>query len=206
MEPQNNNISELESLRVQMAEFKQQLNQQEIVNDRLLAESMKKKMSWIKNYFIFELAILPVLFITWLGLREIMHLSWWNVCFLITLCSIDVLADYHINLHSLKTADYLHCNLIATVEKLVRMKHQRALQMAISIPMVVIWLLWAGIEVYNGLDFATCDFQSGFLKGGLVGGAIGGVAGLIFAFKVYHKMQKINDDIISQIKELTDAE
>ena len=206
METQNNNISELESLRVQMAEFKQQLNQQEIVNDRLIAESMKKKMLWIKNYFIFELVILPVMFIAWPVLREFMHLSWWNVSFLLTLCSIDVVADYRINLHSLKTDDYLHCNLISTVEKLVKMKRQRAVQMVISIPMIVIWLLWAGIEAYNGFDFTTSDFQSGFLKGGFVGGAIGGVAGLISAFKVYHKMQKINDDIISQINELTAEE
>ena len=36
-----------------------------------------------------------------------------------------------------------------------------------------------------------------------IGGAIGGVAGLIFAFYIYRKMQRTNDDVISQIQEYT---
>ena len=42
-----------------------------------------------------------------------------------------------------------------------------------------------------------------FIFGGLIGGAIGGVAGLIFAFYIYRKMQRTNDDVISQINEYT---
>ena len=41
----NNNTSELELMRQQMFQFKQQLEQQSIVSDRMIAESMKKKMS-----------------------------------------------------------------------------------------------------------------------------------------------------------------
>lgn len=205
MENQDN-ISELEAMRIQMAEFKRQLEQQEIVNDRLITESMKKKMSWIKNYIIFEAAVLPILFILWIGLKEYMNLSWWNVGFLIVLCCIDVYMDYYINIHSLKDDDYMHNNLIATVKKLLRMKRQRALQMVISVPMVVAWLLWAGIEAYVGLPLAEGDFQNGFIIGGLIGGVIGGIIGLVVAIKIYHKMQNTNDEVINQIKDITGEE
>ena len=45
------------------------------------------------------------------------------------------------------------------------------------------------------------DFQRGFTQGGIVGGTIGGVIGIFVAYRIYKKMQNINDDIINQISE-----
>ena len=49
MENQNNNLQELEELRSQVAEFKNRMEQQEIVSRRLLKEAMKGHVSWIKQ-------------------------------------------------------------------------------------------------------------------------------------------------------------
>lgn len=46
------------------------------------------------------------------------------------------------------------------------------------------------------------DFMRGAVYGGIVGGVIGGVCGLIFAFRIFFKMQRTNDEVISQINEL----
>ena len=59
MEKINNN-NKLEIMRSQMASFKKQLEQQEIINSRIMSESMKKKFSWIKKMIIGEIILIPI--------------------------------------------------------------------------------------------------------------------------------------------------
>lgn len=47
------NINELDAMREQMQLLKQKLDNQEIVNDRILRNAMSGKMSWIKKYIWF---------------------------------------------------------------------------------------------------------------------------------------------------------
>ena len=192
-------MNELETMRRQLEALKSQLAQQEIVNDRLIIDAMKKKMT------VVQVSLIPVLAIVWAALVPVCGISWWNYAFLITVCCIDVYADYRINIRSISDDDYLRGNLVATVTKLLRMKRSRAMQMALS-PAIIVWLLWAGFEAYNSLPEASSEFQQAFIGGGLVGGVIGGVCGLIFAFSIYRKMQRTNDEVIAQIDDLTTAE
>lgn len=202
----NDNMNELETMRRQLEALKSQLAQQEIVNDRLIIDAMKKKMTWIRKYVVVQVCLIPVLAIVWAALVPVCGISWWNYAFLITVCCIDVYADYRINIRSISDDDYLRGNLVATVTKLLRMKRSRAMQMALSVPAIIVWLLWAGFEAYNSLPEASSEFQQAFIGGGLVGGVIGGVCGLIFAFSIYRKMQRTNDEVIAQINDLTTAE
>ena len=202
----NNNNNELEIMRTQLNALKSQLAQQEIVTENLIIDAMKKKMTWIKKYVIFQICLIPVLAIIWAAIAPICGISWWNYAFLITMCCIDVFADYRINVTALSNDDYLRGNLVTTVKKLLKMKRYRALQMAICIPLIIVWLLWAGIEAYNALPEATSEFQEAFISGGLIGGVIGGICGLIFAFSIYRKMQRTNDEVIAQINDLTKPE
>lgn len=202
----NNNNNELEIMRTQLNALKSQLAQQEIVTENLIIDAMKKKMTWIKKYVFFQICLIPVLAIVWAAIAPICGISWWNYAFLITMCCIDVFADYRINVTALSNNDYLHGNLVTTVKKLLKMKRYRALQMAICIPLIIVWLLWAGIEAYNALPEATSEFQEAFISGGLIGGVIGGICGLIFAFSIYRKMQRTNDEVIAQINDLTKPE
>ena len=198
----NNNNNELEIMRTQLNALKSQLAQQEIVTENLIIDAMKKKMTWIKKYVFFQICLIPVLAIVWAAIAPICGISWWNYAFLITMCCIDVFADYRINVTALSNDDYLRGNLVTTVKKLLKMKRYRALQMAICIPLIIVWLLWAGIEAYNALPEATSEFQEAFISGGL----IGGICGLIFAFSIYRKMQRTNDEVIAQINDLTKPE
>lgn len=202
----NNNNNELEIMRTQLNALKSQLAQQEIVTENLIIDAMKKKMTWIKKYVFFQICLIPVLAIVWAAIAPICGISWWNYAFLLTMCCIDVFADYRINVTALSDDDYLRGNLVTTVKKLLKMKRYRALQMAICIPLIIVWLLWAGIEAYNALPEATSEFQEAFISGGLIGGVIGGICGLIFAFSIYRKMQRTNDEVIAQINDLTKPE
>lgn len=202
----DNNNNELEIMRTQLESLKSQLAQQEIVTENLIIDAMKKKMTWIKKFTIFQVCLLPVLAIVWAVLVPICGISWWNYAFLVIMCSLDVYADYRINVRALSDDDYLRGNLVSTVKKLMQMKRYRALHMTICIPLVIVWLLWAGIEAYNALPEASSTFQEAFISGGIVGGVIGGICGLIFVFSIYRKMQRTNDEVIAQINDLTKPE
>ena len=198
----NNQNTELELMRSQMEDFKAQLDKQKIVNEKMIIGSMKKSMSWIKKYIYFEFCLIPVIAIMWLGIKEFAHLSWFNYLFIMAVVVVDVIADYRINVSALGDEDYSRNNLLTTISKLTRMKRQRSVQMVLFMPAFVVWLLWSGVEAWTALPADAPDFVRGAVYGGLVGGLVGGVVGLVIAFRIFFKMQRTNDEVISQINEL----
>ena len=137
MEKINNN-NELEIMRSQMASFKKQLEQQEIINSRIMAESMKKKFSWIKRMIIGEIILTPILLYLAFAAKYYFDLSWWSVGTFIILLLCDVWCDYDINMRAIKDSDYSHDNLIDTIEKLVKMKQRRAKQTVIMLTATIV--------------------------------------------------------------------
>lgn len=198
----NNQNTELELMRSQMEDFKAQLDKQKIVNEKMIIGSMKKSMSWIKRYVYFECCLVPLIAVSWFAIKEFAHLSWLNYAFLMTMVIVDVIADYRINVSAIGDADYSRDNLLTTMSKLTRMKRQRSICMMISMPALIVWLLWSGIEAWIYMPADAPDFARGAMYGGIVGGVIGGVCGGIFAFRIFFKMQRTNDEVISQINEL----
>lgn len=197
MENSNNN-SELDLMRQQMSAFKQQLEQQEVVNDRLLTESMKKKMSWIKMYIIAEIIILPLIWLVLIGMKSVFDLTWWSVGAMAFMCTFDVWYDYHINIQCMKNTDYNRDNLLYTTQKLLDMKQRRAVQMGISVPMLIVVVVCIGFD-FNGGSKAD-DMEA---VATTIGGGVGAVIGIIIAYFIYRKMQSTNDELIEQIDELT---
>lgn len=199
----NNQNTELELMRSQMEDFKAQLDKQKIVNEKMIIGSMKKSMSWIKRFVYFECCLVPLLAVlSWLAIKEFAHLSWLNYAFLMTMVIVSVIADYRINVSAISDADYSRNNLLTTIKKLTRMKRLRSIEMMIEVPTLFIWLLWSGIEAWIYMPADAPDCARGAVCGGIVGGVIGGVCGLIFAFRIFLKMQRTNDEVISQINEL----
>ena len=197
----NNTNNELELLRQQMNVLKEKLDAQEIVNDRLVAKSMRKEMSWIKKYIYVQFALIPFVALIWVGVKYILGLSWWNYSFLMLVCVISVYVDYVINVKALSNADYHKNNLIETARKLVKMKRQRTIQIIVEILLLILWLIWTFLEVNSAQSTATGLRQS-LLQGGIIGGYIGGVIGIIVAFVIFYKMQRTNDRMIEQIDDM----
>lgn len=197
----NNTNNELELLRQQMNVLKEKLDAQEIVNDRLVAKSMRKEMSWIKKYIYVQFALIPFVALIWVGVKYILGLSWWNYSFLMLMCVVFVYIDYVVNVKALSNADYHKNNLIETARKLVKMKRQRTIQMIVEILLLILWLIWTFLEVNSAQSTATGIRQS-LLQGGIIGGYIGGVIGLIVAFVIFYKMQRTNDRMIEQIDDM----
>lgn len=198
----NNQNTELELMRSQMEDFKAQLDKQKIVNEKMIIGSMKKSMSWIKRFVYFECCLVPIIAVSWFAIKEYALLSWLNYAFLMTMIIVSVIADYRINVSAISDADYSRDNLVTTIKKLTRMKRQRSIEMMIEVPVLVVWLLWSGIEVWMYMPADAPDFARAAAYGGMVGGVIGVVCGLIFAFRIFSKMQRTNDEVISQINDL----
>ena len=199
MEKINNN-NELEIMRSQMASFKKQLEQQEIINSRIMAESMKKKFSWIKRIIIGEIILAPILLYFAFAAKYNFDLSWWSVGTFVILLLCDVWCDYYINMRAIKDSDYSRDNLVKTIEKLVKMKQRRAKQNVIMFTATIVISIWLLIEISFHLIDINADISMWIV---FYGGGTGSFIGVAVAWWIYRKMQKTNDEIIKQIEEIS---
>ena len=201
MDNNTNNDLQLQQMRQQMTELKQQLDRQEIVNERLLRQSMTSKMSWIKRYIWLEIAMIPVVLLILAPIHAMLGLSWWLYGFLALMLVVDVAADWRIN--HVDRNQLLTGNLVEASRQLTLMKKQRAWAFVLGIVGVIVWIVWFLIELKHAQGIQNIDFLNGFAQGGFLGGIIGGVLGLIAAIIIFRKMQRTNDEVISQIDQLT---
>ena len=199
MEKINNN-NELEIMRSQMASFKKQLEQQEIINSRIMSESMKKKFSWIKKIIIGEIILIPIFLYLAFAAKYYFNLSWWSVVTFVILLLCDIWCDYDINMRAIKDSDYSRDNLIDTIEKLVKMKQRRAKQTAIMLTATIVMSIWLLIEI--GFHLIAINADTGMWLV-FYGGGTGAFIGVVAAWWIYRKMQKTNDEMIKQIEEVS---
>lgn len=199
MEKINNN-NELEIMRSQMASFKKQLEQQEIINSRIMSESMKKKFSWIKKMIIGEIILIPIFLYLAFAAKYNFNLSWWSVVTFVILLLCDIWCDYDINMRAIKNSDYSRDNLVNTMEKLLRMKQRRTKQAAIMLITLIGLIIWFSIEISLHLISINAAFR---MWGVFYGGVVGGVIGIAVSWWIYCKMQKTNDEMIKQIEEIS---
>ena len=199
MEKINNN-NELEIMRSQMASFKKQLEQQEIINRRIMSESMKKKFSWIKKMIIGEIILIPIFLYLAFAAKYYLDLSWWSTSTFIILLLCDIWCDYDINMRAIKDSDYSHDNLVNTMKKLLRMKQRRTKQTAIMLTATIVMSIWLLIEI--GFHLIAINADTGMWLV-FYGGGTGAFIGVVAAWWIYRKMQKTNDEMIKQIEEIS---
>ena len=199
MEKINNN-NELEIMRSQMASFKKQLEQQEIINSRIMSESMKKKFSWIKKMIIGEIILIPIFLYLAFAAKYNFNLSWWSVVTFVILLLCDIWCDYDINMRAIKNSDYSRDNIVNTMEKLLRMKQRRTKQAAIMLITLIGLIIWFSIEISLHLISINAAIR---MWGVFYGGVVGGVIGIAVSWWIYCKMQKTNDEMIKQIEEIS---
>ena len=200
---ENNTMMELEQMREQMQVLRNKLDTQEIVNDKLVKNSIKSKMSWIKKFVYFELLLVPFTALMMYVLKEIFNLSWFTYAFIVVLCAIDAVCDYRINVASLDLEKVEKHNLSDTLQKLIAMKQMRAKSFFIIMLLSIPLFIWASIEMWQNISTSTNTFNTNILYAGLVGGIIGFFVGIYISIRIYRKMQATNDEIIAQIEEFT---
>ena len=159
MENQNNNLQELEQLRSQVAEFKNRLEQQEIVSERLLKQAMTGHVSWIKQMSVWggvvDLALVPL---TVYLSKNIVGVSWLPIIALCTMMVFEAFFNFW-NVSTIRDK-YLAANdVINTQQRLRTYKRREKIYTFIVIPFLLLWLVWLFFEVYSGkgIPFPSTD-------------------------------------------------
>ncbi len=152
MENQNNNLQELEELRSQVAEFKNRVEQQEIVSRRLLKEAMKGHVSWIKQMSIWgsvgELVILPFLVY---ALRSIVGVSWLPII----VVGLVIVGEAVFNFWNVSTIRDKHLavdDVLSAQQRLITFKRREKLYTYGILPFIFLWVVWLLFDVYYGTD------------------------------------------------------
>lgn len=189
---QNNmNEAQFEDMRQQMNILKKKLEQQEIMNERVIRNSMKKTVSSInlRYYIIMALCLFIIPYGYW-AFVQISGLSlafWIGTCILMLICAG---ATFY-NGKDLRDSGLMRNNLIDVRKKVARAKKFDSNWLFFGIPMIILWFGWFVWEIDQ--------------KGLLIGGAVGGIIGLLIGLRIHYKTQRNYQEIIDQIEELSES-
>lgn len=193
----NTLLHELEQMRTQIGMLKQKLDQQAIVNNIHIRNSMKSKISYLNRTvrgeiiaLVFALVFCPMFY----------HIQGFSLVFVIATAlmlaiGLGLTIVQKINLG--KIADFSQGNLVETAERLCKIRtHYKEWHM-IATPML---LIWAGWMVYEAVQVLGVESPTaiGFYSGTGVGLIIGGILGE----RINRKVVRQANEILSQIEEL----
>ena len=197
----DNNMNELEQMREQMNIFKSRLDKQQIINEQLVRNSMGSKLSWIKNFVLGEIILVPILLIIMATFHASEGLSWWLFAFLAAGLIIDTTGDFIIN--RIPKSQLLGGDLVATSQRLTKMKKQRTQWFIAGMIFMTIWLVWFIIEIVMRLDDGCNLPDHNIVVGIMVAGiAVGALIGIFVAWLIFRKMQRTNNQLIEQIDQV----
>lgn len=194
METQNNNNTlhenEVDNLRQQLAQFKQRLDQEEIISDRLMRHSMNARISiFTKSSVISDaIGLLSMPFIL-LAFYKV-GISWYLG--LIILLAVIVEFIYNVICHRKLQRLFTSDNDLLTVRRgLLKFKRAERVQMLIAVPFILLWVLvyyWQTGIFGNELTSASTK--------GLIASAVGIFFGLIICFGFYFsEMRRVNQSV-----------
>lgn len=184
---ENDNVwSEADRLREELAVFKERLNRQTIISDRMLRESMHSKIMWMRNINLYisiaGVILMPLLAFVLICFTDI---SWGPVVLMSAMIVFEVV--YNIvntsGMRGLATGD-----LLATSRRMLRFKRNEKLQMMIEVPLILLWFGWVFYDSHTVFRLPTI---------------IGGIGGLCISFVIFIKEMRCIDRIVRQIDEFT---
>jgi len=191
MDNLNNNLQELEELRSQVAEFKNRVEQQEIVSRRLLKEAMKGHVSWIKQMSIWgsvgELVILPFLVY---ALRSIVGVSWLPII-VIGLGIVGEAVFNFWNVSSIRDKHLAVDDVLSAQQRLITFKRREKLYTYGILPFIFLWVVWLLFDVYYGTNIPFFPSSDRLLVYFVVIVIVSAVLSYVF----YREMRSLNKAI-----------
>ncbi len=203
MENQNYNLdefNELDDLRRQINELKNKVDQQGRLNEDLVKKAIQGKMRKLHHNLFWYCLILGLIvpFMIWDFIES--GMSWPFIIFTIVIFAASFIAEYFINRMKISN---MGNDIVETASKLIQMKQNRKKQLTIGFCAIAIWIPWYFYEIYKS---AATEIESSsmtsFLIIVIISMLIGGAIGLAIGLNFYRKMQRTNDEMIDQIKEL----
>ena len=201
MENQNNNLQELEELRVQVTEFKKRMEQQEIVSRHLLKEAMKGNVLWIKRMSFWgsvgELVILPLLVYL---LRSIVGVSWLPIIAIGLMLVGEAVFNFW-NVSTIRDKHLAADDVLSVQQRLITFKRREKLYTFGVLPFIFLWVVWLLFDVYYGTDipfFPSSDRNLVYF--------VGIVIFLAVLFYVFSREMRSLNNAIKNIDEFTRKE
>lgn len=178
-----------------MNTLKKKLNEQEIVNDRIIRKSMRNTANNIKRryYAIMALTLLmiPYTYVVFILNQGLSMAFWIGTSILMLLCAG---ATYYNSLN-VSSSNMMSNNLVEVGQKMARAKKFDANWLFFGIPAVIVWLAWLTWEFYQK-DVDAVRYM-------IYGTITGAILGSILGFKMHFKTQTQYQEIIDQIEDLT---
>ncbi len=198
-------MEELEIMRQQIEAMKQQLDTQQIVNKDLLRKVMRGRASWLNRFVKIEIVMLPILYLFYAAVSVVLGVSQWYALVLLVMCVIDVVFDWRFV--RIPPAMFGTASILDLKKFLLRQKKWRAIEISIMLPLAVIWVtaFSCAIKVKNYVLPDGAMMQPA-MAGGIVAGVIGGLIGVISVVIIFRKMQRTNDALLRDIRDLENDE
>lgn len=189
---------ELNEMRQQMAILKNKLDNQTIVNDRLIRRAVKNSVSTInKRYLVISIiafAMIPYGYWAFVVLNELSIPLW----IAMSVIMLAVIGFCIYNGHEMRKNDFVSNNLLDTKRKTLKAQKRDAMWPYFGIPVAIGWAAWAGWEM-------TQKLEGDFLKYFVPWFIICVTAGALIGLKVHFKTQRHYRDILEQIEDVEDG-
>ncbi len=191
---------EMENMRQQMNTLKKKLQEQEIVNDRIIRQSIRNTASTInRRYFIVMilcLLIIPHSYWTFIKLSGFDFSFWIGTSIFILCCAGATL--YNMNRNA-RATNMMRNNLVEVRREIARSKKFDTDWLWVGFPSLILWFGWWTYEVWK---YYGSDAAQTFMVAGGIGAIIGGALG----FYMHTKTQCQYQEIIDQIEDLTEED
>lgn len=183
------NDMELNEMRQQMALLKEKLDQQQIINEQLLRQTIDRKISTISRislrkriYLIACIFIIPPMLVS-----AVQTPLWFAIA---TAGMLAVSLIYHeVFMDHISTEDVNRMGFAEVSLKALRVKEQGARWLWIGIPMLIAWVL---AFIYVVLHSDVFEGAEEMIVGGLVTGII---VGAVLGYAIYRRQQQLIDDL-----------
>lgn len=190
--------NEFEEMKAQLALLNKKLEQETIVNERLIRRSMKEKASSLRRKAIIEsiISLIMIPYFIWV-MPQLIGLSTGFCLFVCFMLALALGYNYYIHSH-FRPDEFVYGDLIKAKKDTLMLKKFYANWLKfIGIPFIIVFLGWFAFEIKQ-------HFQGEELQSILGGMAIGLVLGVIIGTYRYLKTQRMADDILTQIEELSE--
>lgn len=194
-------MDEIEIMRQQLTAMKRQLDTQQIVNKELLRKVMRSKASWLNRFVSIEIITLPVVYLLFVIISAAYGVSQWYAFSFLIMSALDTAFDWRTVRIS---SDMFGSASILELKKfLLRQKRERLIQACVGAPLCIIWVVAFFLAMVANIDvMSSGDLEQVVKTGGLIGGIAGGVVGGVVMIVLYRKMQRTNDTLLGDIRDL----
>jgi hypothetical protein len=192
--------NELENMRSQLNLLKEEVDRKAKINDKIMRNMLKQRISWVRNYAKFGLYLFPIMLIMFPVLfHVIIGVSWPLTIFGTFLACGGYVENYYTNY--LKTKNLFDGDLLDAAKVLARQNKMRTISLMVSIPLSIIFFVWFFIE-FKTTSGGMIIFSESQANSGAIMGIIFGLAGLIAGIILVIRYQQTNKELIRFIQEM----